>query len=191
MDCPPGCSSCLSESYCLTCTTGYRMDEVAHFCVKCIQNCIQCAQDSTCEVCRPSYKFDSLTGTCRLALDARNSHSEQHTNLESNELPHPHATSQIVLTLDPESKPFVVESAIPAVSTSFRISNCKIHDINDTCFFCEPGYYIAQNTCQPCSDGCLSCTDSFTCRRCKSGYKATLVNSQIACHLAKVGKSNS
>ena len=47
---------------------------------------------------------------------------------------------------------------------------CKAYSSNNTATGCQPGAILANGTCVPCSDGCLSCISQSVCVQCRPEY---------------------
>lgn len=63
-----GCVTCLNESVCSSCETGYYLDANTAQCVLCssaITNCIECNSSSYCDACISSdYEFEPISNQC-------------------------------------------------------------------------------------------------------------------------------
>lgn len=50
-----------------------------------------------------------------------------------------------------------------------RFQNC-LECNKDFCTKCKTGYFLKENTCETCPNGCTECTSEIKCTACKSGY---------------------
>ena len=52
---------------------------------------------------------------------------------------------------------------------SKKVSNCAMC-LDSTCIRCKNNYYLKNNKCFECSDGCINCDITQGCTRCEKGY---------------------
>ncbi len=51
---------------------------------------------------------------------------------------------------------------------------------SSTCFSCSAGYFQNNTNCKPCSTGCSSCSNNYTCNGCFTGYYINVYNNSTA-----------
>ena len=60
------------------------------------------------------------------------------------------------------------ECVVTKVKCASMCSNCD--KSNGTCLGCSRGYYLVNNRCLKCDQGCESCTNQGVCTSCKESY---------------------
>ena len=62
--CPPGCSSCINNSKCLTCLDGYFMNPKTNICDPCLPGCQVCDNTKYCHLCSRPTHYSIGCGSC-------------------------------------------------------------------------------------------------------------------------------
>jgi hypothetical protein len=141
-----GCSICTYVATTLTCTTpinGYYLDPLYPTqTFTCPYLCSSCTSSTFCTNCFNNIMLVPITGGDCLCNDPN--------------LPY----------LDSTTK-----TCINCQNVIYNCANC-VSGATLTCTVCDLNYYVSidQLSCLPCLSTCLTCTNSYSCATCESGY---------------------
>ena len=69
----------------------------------------------------------------------------------------------------------------PTTNEKVCTDGCKFHQTPTKCKACMNGFYLSQNKCLPCSNGCLKCDKLEVCSKCGDGFWKSRVGSAVNC----------
>ncbi|KAL4490865.1 hypothetical protein ABPG72_008601 [Tetrahymena utriculariae] len=192
------CQTCLNQTVCLACQSGYRLDSQSgqclpycppvdgyyqisdQICATCPQGCQQCSLQGSkyiqCSSCQDGYYLDPNTNLCFTCssncLLCNDANSCAKCSLNNYLMP--------AINNQPS---YCVTSCIPGyyqeidsrLCIQCNIDNCTQCTGPTSCSVCSAGYYIdiIYKICNQCSNNCLQCTNIQNCTQCEMGFILT------------------
>ncbi|CAG9316737.1 unnamed protein product [Blepharisma stoltei] len=184
--CSAQCTTCVtSANTCTSCPSGYYLN--GSTCSQCSSGCAECTSATSCQTCYdPADTYNTGSGTCKCSdpnssLDASNTcecnpgYIGTPGNCIANCTPQCATCSGFYncLTCNDPSHTHLFNGACTCVDQNSSFNNSTL-----LCQ-CNQGYFGQPNSCQACSNGCLTCTSTSSCSACIQGM--SLVNGACVC----------
>lgn len=135
--CPSNCQSCLSSTFCLTCSTNYAV--VSGVCVACLSPCKTCQSPNYCISCQTSYYLSA--GSCSQCISNCLSCTDSNFCLQC-------------------SSGYFFDGKFGdtvGLACTTCMSNCANCTQATSCSKCSSGYYMEGGVCVECTSGKCTC----------------------------------
>lgn len=179
--CPEHCIDCSKDSAkCIECESGYGQIKDAGSqgkCGRCPSNCEDCETDSkTCKRCAVGSAFiyyeGKNTGLCAKCTD---NCKMCYSNTTTNELRCQYCVDGYGLVFKNDEK--ISNTCLPCED-----ENClECRSNYSVCTKCSEGFFLNDQKCEMCPEGCPTCTNATKCNECDEGYGFDAHGTCVAC----------